>query len=189
MASVYDIANCFVYFSLECGDEPVTNLRLNKLLWFAQGHALATLGRSLFVADFEAWELGPVVPAIYHKYKYCGNNAIAVVDEDFEPSSFADEDAINLLLEVANQYNKFPTSELVGMSHEKDSPWFVTGLNEIISQEKIIDWFAEPERHLTTLSEIWANIDSPPLKILPAEWYDPEEDKVWEELLLELEAK
>ena len=50
----------------------MTNLRLQKLLYFAQGWHLARFGRPLFDASIEAWPYGPVVPEVYRAYKEYG---------------------------------------------------------------------------------------------------------------------
>ena len=60
--------------SRECvGDdgerEGITNLKLQKMLYFAQVYFLATMNRPLFSDRIEAWEYGPVVPCIYRQYK------------------------------------------------------------------------------------------------------------------------
>jgi uncharacterized phage-associated protein len=189
VASVFDVANLFVYFSLECGDEPVTNLRLNKLLWFAQGHALARFGTPLFDDNFVAWDYGAVVPAIYQRYKYCGKNPIAVTDDGFDPNNFAEPEIQDFIVEIANAYNKYSTSELVKMSHEQGSPWFGTPHSEIIPPDKMQNWFARPEMHLKTIGELWSERGIVPLKALPADYYDPDNDAYWEGEVREIERQ
>ena len=65
------------------GDELISNLKLQKLLYYAQGCVLAITGNILFNDDIEAWEHGPVVPTIYHLYKTFGRSGIEF-DEDFD---------------------------------------------------------------------------------------------------------
>src|SRR4051794_29818552 len=66
----------------ESGDN-ITHLKLQKLLYYAQGFHLAIQGEPLFAEPIEAWEHGPVVCRVYHKVKYCGNRPIDRPD-DFE---------------------------------------------------------------------------------------------------------
>ena len=47
----------------------VTNLKLQKLLYYAQGWHLAIFNKPLFGDSIEAWVHGPVVPKVYQKYK------------------------------------------------------------------------------------------------------------------------
>ena len=57
-------------------DELITNLKLQKLLYYAQGCVMALTDEPLFDEDIQAWEHGPVVPEIYHKYKSYGKSGI-----------------------------------------------------------------------------------------------------------------
>ena len=51
-------------------DREITNLKLQKLLYFAQGHYMQeNEGNPLFEDDFQAWAHGPVVPDVYSEYK------------------------------------------------------------------------------------------------------------------------
>ena len=43
-----DIANFFIDYNSHCVDETITNLKLNKLLYFAQGYSLALYDKPLF---------------------------------------------------------------------------------------------------------------------------------------------
>lgn len=41
---------------------------LQKLLYYSQGFSLAITGKPLFEEDFEVWQMGPVIPALFEKY-------------------------------------------------------------------------------------------------------------------------
>jgi uncharacterized phage-associated protein len=153
MVSVHDAANTFIYFALNGDDEPCTNMRLNKLLYFAQGHALERFGKPLFSANFEAWDWGPVVPEIYRKYKCCGDSPIAATDDDFDPDIISPE-LQDLLAEVSVKYEGFSTSELVKLSHRRGSPWFNTPQNEVIPLTDITDWFKRGVPPLKTANDL-----------------------------------
>ena len=47
----------------------ITNMKLQKLMYYAQAWHLAVIGDELFSDDFQAWIHGPVIPALYDKYK------------------------------------------------------------------------------------------------------------------------
>ena len=68
MATALDVANFFID-SAKDTEDPMTNMRVNKYVYFAQGYALAKLGRPLFKDEIQAWEHGPVVPALYQLFK------------------------------------------------------------------------------------------------------------------------
>ena len=65
------VANLLLDTADEFGVD-VTNLALQKLLYFAHGHFLKQIGQPLVQGAFEAWNNGPVHPAIYHAFKGAG---------------------------------------------------------------------------------------------------------------------
>ena len=73
MADVKDIAQLFI--QLGDGDD-VTNLKVQKLVYYAQGFYLALNGKPLFNNDIKAWAHGPVVPELYQEY-----NILLFLDE------------------------------------------------------------------------------------------------------------
>jgi uncharacterized phage-associated protein len=78
MTEVYDprsIANLMLDESERVG-QPLTNLALQKLLYFAHAIFLIEQGRPLVSGYFEAWEYGPVHPATYQAFKSAGAEPI-----------------------------------------------------------------------------------------------------------------
>jgi uncharacterized phage-associated protein len=68
---VSPMCDCFktaeYFLRLQTGDagDAISNMKLQKLLYYAQGFALAILGNPLFPEDFEKWTFGPVLPVVY----------------------------------------------------------------------------------------------------------------------------
>ena len=60
------------YILRSCHDsgELISNLKLQKLLYYAQAWYLALYDRSLFNDRLEAWVHGPVQPAVYGRFKH-----------------------------------------------------------------------------------------------------------------------
>ena len=58
------------------GEEFMTNMKLQKMLYYQQGFHLAYFGEPLFDEEIEAWMYGPVVPSVYDEYKSNGKNGI-----------------------------------------------------------------------------------------------------------------
>jgi uncharacterized phage-associated protein len=50
-------------------EEPVTNMKLNILVYYAQAWHLAVFGRPLFADEIEAWVHGPVLRTVYDTYR------------------------------------------------------------------------------------------------------------------------
>lgn len=144
MAKVQDVAAFFIDLAQKqnaagAGDL-MTNLRLQKLLYFAQGWHLARYGKPLFDDNLCAWQYGPVVPSIYHKYKSCGNSGIT--EKHSLLSSAFTQQEYDLLLDVASEYDTLSTAELVRRSHASNAPWASTQQSTTIPQNEIHAYFA-----------------------------------------------
>lgn len=134
MSQVYTpaaVANFFLRKSEEEG-RSLTQLKLMKLAYLAFGWALAVLDRELFPDDFEAWDHGPVVPALYHEFKRFGASPIMgrARELDLETMEFQepeidpnDEDALIVLDKVWNVYKNFSAWALRNKTHESGTPW------------------------------------------------------------------
>lgn len=111
----------------------MTNLRLQKVLYFLQGFAFQRYDLPLFPDRIEAWTYGPVVPYVYAHFaslggetipRYRGDEQIASCVQLDKYDSFQDKQTlpefIDSCLELLSQYT---TSQLVTKSHEAQSPW------------------------------------------------------------------
>lgn len=122
MSRAMDVACFFIEASLNDYDDPATNIRIQKLLYFAQGWSLVKLGKPLFSEKIEAWEFGPVVKNVYKNLQTHGAGSI-MNSGDFKLSKFKKEE-INLLLDVFMKYRNDSTSRLASITHEYGSPWY-----------------------------------------------------------------
>ena len=98
--------------------EGITNLKLQKMLYFVQAYYLAKLKRPLFSDKIEAWEYGPVIPSIYHKYKNKGSDPII---NEKDTSSLSEEDK-NIVKKIWGSFGGYSASRLVDITHAH-SPW------------------------------------------------------------------
>ena len=115
-----DAANYLVYLMSDICDD-LTNMKINKLLYYAQGYYMRKHGIPMFDECFEAWEHGPVVPSVYTKYKTYGDNPITVWD-DLRLNEVNDA-ASDTLMDVAREYGKYTASALRNMTHALGGPW------------------------------------------------------------------
>ena len=60
---------------IEHGDT-ISNLKLQKMLYYMQGFHLAFFDTPLFDDEIYAWQYGPVVPSVYNEYKRYNAKAI-----------------------------------------------------------------------------------------------------------------
>jgi uncharacterized phage-associated protein len=120
MPSCHDVAKFFLSQASEDAGDLLSNLKLQKLAYYAQGFHLAIHENPLFDEPIEAWMHGPVVPTLYHHYKVHGQGAIPL-PVDYDPSVF-NPDQLNLLNEVQRMYGQYSAWRLREMTHEED-PW------------------------------------------------------------------
>ena len=59
----------FLLVSCRERGENLTNLKLQKLLYYSQAWYLALHSKALFHEDFQAWVHGPVLPSQYHRFR------------------------------------------------------------------------------------------------------------------------
>lgn len=107
----------------EHNDAPVSNLKMQKLLYYAQGHYLGEKGESLFSDDLQAWAHGPVAPSVYRAFKTSGNEPIdpgEALSDDFDWDDYRDVE--NHLVRVWNTYGKFEAWSLRERTH-REAPW------------------------------------------------------------------
>ncbi|MDJ0676494.1 MAG: DUF4065 domain-containing protein [Calothrix sp. MO_167.B42] len=116
MLSCFDIATYFIWLANETGSF-VSNLKLQKLVYYAQAWHLALNEEPLFPEEFEAWIHGPVIPTLYQKYKKFSWKPI---EEDANPE--LPEEVSEFLDEVAQEYFACDAYELEQMTHF-ESPW------------------------------------------------------------------
>ncbi len=117
-----DVATWFLAWA-EGEDAPVSNLKLQKLLYYAQGHHLAANHNVLFDDRIEAWAHGPVVPAVYHEFKRCGSGPILFDDRmaaEFDWDDYRDVE--KLLIRVWNTYAPYDAWALRNRTHA-ETPW------------------------------------------------------------------
>lgn len=181
MSGAKDVARVFEYLSLKTDGIPIEKTRLNKLLYFAQGHTLAEFNRELFSNRIDAWEHGPVVAVVFTGFdkivdstKQSGITGIQLSPED-----------IDIIMDVWEQYRIYSATELVNLTHEDDTPWsmaYKPGVKNCnIPNELIKQYFSQPKNRLKRVSLNFESV--PTVSVFPSEDYDPAEDAIWEALL------
>lgn len=106
--NVSDIAKVLIKKAeqVSCGEEFMTNMKLQKMLYYQQGFHLAYFGTPLFDEEIEAWMYGPVVPSVYDEYKSYGKNGIHLDSEfEFEFENKKEEALFNEVFKVYGVYS------------------------------------------------------------------------------------
>lgn len=119
--------------------EGITNLKLQKILYFAQAYFLTSkMKKNIFSENIEAWKYGPVIPSVYHEFKAKGNKSI-VHTYDIN----IDSDDEEILKEVWDIFGQYSASHLVDMTHSH-APWkeaFAKGENTVITTKSMRDYY------------------------------------------------
>jgi len=117
--SVFEIADWFL-LRAKSEDKPLKHMKLQKLVYFAYGWYCAYFDKPLFGETIWAWQHGPVVEELYHKYKQFKKYPIEM-DGIADPQ--IGEDVLSILVEVWESYSHCTDSHLQNITHRPDSPW------------------------------------------------------------------
>lgn len=120
----------------------VSNLKLQKILYFIQAKFLVEKNTLCFSEKIEAWTFGPVIPEVHQQYKIFGNAHIPCVDvqDDFKISEQDKASIDNMIDKCA----KFTASQLVEITH-RQTPWkkaYKSYQNNEITQLSIKEFFS-----------------------------------------------
>lgn len=130
--------------------EGITHLKLQKLLYYAQGVFLSMNdGKKLFFEKIIAWEHGPVVEEVYHEYSSNGRNPLSLQTNDDNDKIIKkieeDSKTSEILNVVYDNFAIYTAWQLREMTHEVGAPWDITkkskGLNAEITSNIIKNYF------------------------------------------------
>ena len=99
----------------------ITNMKLQKLVYYSQAWHLALYNEPLFEEEFEAWVHGPVLPALYGEYKYKKWSPINKEVNLSDIKSLGDE-KLRFLYDVEKTYFDLDAYELEELTHS-ETPW------------------------------------------------------------------
>lgn len=129
-----DVANYIVQMSIQ-NKKPLSNLKLQKILYYLQARFLVETGEPIFNDNMEKWKYGPVIPSVYHEFKLFGSAAIEKVSntlrvvrddsnnvtdirfEEFNENCIETDDKL-IISQTVNSLSDFGAFELVELTHE-----------------------------------------------------------------------
>ncbi len=98
--------------------KPVSNLKLQKMLYFMWIEYHKRTNKALFLDSFYAWQFGPVVPEVYREYCVYGGRPINIRCK----TSILGND-VEQLNDIIDQYVDIPVNILVEKTHTPGKPW------------------------------------------------------------------
>jgi len=116
----------------EAEGNPVTNLKVQKLLYFAHGLCLAKYDLPLVAGEsFQAWRYGPVIESLYHHLKIFGDSQIPPSSPFLSTwnvlgNGAEDTQRRSCLYSIFKQFGAMPGGRLIEISHDKNGPWAST---------------------------------------------------------------
>lgn len=139
MLTCRDVGKYFLALTDEEAGDLISNLKLQKLVYYAQGFCLAIFDKALFSEQIEAWQHGPVVPELYHEYKKYASGSISKPDT-LDLDKFGNDEK-ELMDEVYEVFGQFSALRLRAMTHE-EQPWkLVSETAGVISHESMKEYF------------------------------------------------
>lgn len=155
------VANC-VFDLADDEGRGISNLHINKIVYFLHADFLATFSCPLVTAKIEAWTHGPVFRELYHQFKGFGDNYITSRATCIDPQTglrttasceFAAEHEA-FLRTIIPKYVAMSPGALVKLSHMKCGPWDKTWNHDNranptmkISDEIIREWYQKTVKH------------------------------------------
>ncbi|MCY4577184.1 MAG: DUF4065 domain-containing protein [Candidatus Kaiserbacteria bacterium] len=101
--------------------EGVSNLKLQKLLYFCQAFSLAKLNRQMFGENLYAWKYGPVVGEVYEKYKMYKNDPLSDQEAEHYAAGVPEADR-KIIDEVLEMFGGYSAIRLMEITHSH-KPW------------------------------------------------------------------
>lgn len=121
--------------------DPITNLKLQKLLYYAQGIALGQHNVKIFPDLIQAWEHGPVIRDIWNTYNSHGNSPLPTNPERSLTPVEETENVVKILEETVTIYGRLSAWTLRDKTHQ-EKPWLETKRNDIISDDLMKEFFS-----------------------------------------------
>jgi uncharacterized phage-associated protein len=124
MATALNVARFLIFLKHhDSRNLEITNLKLQKLLYYCQGHYLAMYNQTLFDDNIEAWKLGPVIPEVYYTYNDYGSLEIPEENRPFNIEELdLNDQELGVIAYVWKKYGELNAWQLVDKTHS-ESPW------------------------------------------------------------------
>lgn len=142
MYSALDVSKHIIQRCNETGNT-ISNLKLQKILYFVQAEFLVSTGGACFPEAIEAWDFGPVVPEVYHRYKVYGSANIPYMGGG-KTVKISSKDQ-KLMDGIIDECSGYSASSLVEITHQQD-PWrdaYRPYMGNVITTQSIKKYFEE----------------------------------------------
>ena len=137
-----DIARYVIFYCDKYG-HPISNLKLQKILYFIQAYFLFETNKPCFSDVIEAWDYCHIVPSVYKEYRIYGSSNIPCTDDGSEFRYIKDDD-YDSLNRILAEVSKNTESQLAYITRHQ-SPWIDArkSVTKRITKKAIKDYFNE----------------------------------------------
>ena len=124
---VSEVANYLIVYSKVRGN-PLSNEKLNRLLYYTQAWHLAIYDDALFTDSIEAWENGPVIPYVYQAFeRICTTK-----------STIGLSDRVRAHLDAVMVRYCSLTDDQLGKLTRQEAPWIVARTRIPVDEKTVI---------------------------------------------------
>ena len=121
-----------------------TPMQVLKLVYICHGVVLGYHEEPLIDEPVEAWRYGPVIPSVYHSFKYFRDNPIATTPAEQGGLTERDKGVIKQVELIHRRYSGIQLSTL---THARGTPWDITvrrtGPGSTIPNGRIQTYYAQ----------------------------------------------
>lgn len=143
MISALDIAIYVIGKYWKVG-QPITNLKLQKIMYYIQGYSFRLLRGELYSEKIYRWPYGPVVPEVYFYFNEYRNNSLPEPSYDqFQDAIDAiksDKIALEIIDRIIEASYSLSAAQMVAKTHG-EAPWREAKDGGIIGRGIIADYF------------------------------------------------
>lgn len=121
MATALNVAKYFLTKVDRDAGDLITQLKLQKLVYYAKAWSLAINEKSIFDETLEAWINGPVAPSVWTEFKEYKIKSIPAPSEYEIEITLEEKDFLD---EIWSVYGDLSASKLWRLSHQ-EHPWII----------------------------------------------------------------
>ncbi len=147
----------YIIYKYNFDGEPITNLKLQKILYYVYVWQLVKNHKICFNEKFQAWPIGPVLYSVYKELRKFGSSPVPSTITKIKNEKDVDNlkkvlgnELVDIIDWIYEKYGQLTAFQLVMITHN-ESPWLNArrGLNptetstDIISDEDIIQYYSK----------------------------------------------
>jgi len=130
----FAVANALLEIAEEKDGKRLTNLYLQKMVYFAHGWYLGIMHKPLVLEVCQAWRYGPVFQYLYDALRKYGSGEVTGEIEAIDNVE-KESDDYQFLQALYEKYGHYNVRELIAITHNPGSPWNQAGAGKYLYRE------------------------------------------------------